>query len=149
MQTVPDTIERVVTFPVPRERVWDAITNPEQISRWFGTHTEIDQLTAGADIVFAWGEHVGRGRIEMVDPPHQFAYRWEAGHPNLGIPFDELPNTLVTFVLDEVAEGTRLTLIESGFASLPQELGAYQLKENTSGWDAELKDLEQYLTQVG
>jgi len=62
-------------------------------------------------------------------------------------PFDEMPTTLVTFKLDDVPEGTRMTLIESGFASLPEHLRRSSYQENSSGWDEELVDLAAYLKQ--
>ncbi|HET7855375.1 MAG TPA: SRPBCC domain-containing protein [Gaiellaceae bacterium] len=42
-----DRIERQMTFEVPREDVWAAITEPELLSRWFGTSAELD-LRRGA-----------------------------------------------------------------------------------------------------
>jgi hypothetical protein len=44
------------------------------------------------------------------------------------------PNTLCEFHLEEVPEGTRVRLIESGFASLPQEFYAKSVEENEGGW---------------
>ncbi len=34
--TLSDRIERTMVLPAPRERVWEAITKPEQLARWFG-----------------------------------------------------------------------------------------------------------------
>ncbi len=33
---LPDRTERTMLLLVPRERVWEAITKPEQLARWFG-----------------------------------------------------------------------------------------------------------------
>jgi uncharacterized protein YndB with AHSA1/START domain len=49
---VQDRIERQMTLPAAREEVWAAITDPEQISKWFGTETELE-LRAGGEGVFA------------------------------------------------------------------------------------------------
>ena len=69
---------RVVTITRPYdgevEDVWDALTNPERIPRWFlpiegelrvGGHYQL-QGNAG-------------GTIERCDPPHSFAATWEFG----------------------------------------------------------------------
>jgi uncharacterized protein YndB with AHSA1/START domain len=141
---VQDRIERVVTLPVSRERAWRAITEPAQISRWFGAVTELD-LRPGGAMRFA----DARARVEVVEPPRRFAYSWHPGsEQHLDVPFTELPLTLVEFVLDEIPEGTRLTLIETGFASLPAEMYERAFRENTGGWEEELDDLIAYLREV-
>ena len=74
-----DRIERTMTFHVPRELVWDAITQPESISKWFGDDTELE-LTPGGEAVFRWGEIEVRATVDTVEPPSRFSYRWEPSH---------------------------------------------------------------------
>lgn len=130
-----DTIERTMTFHVQRDAVWAALTEPEQISRWFGDETEID-LRPGGEAVFRWGDVEVRATVEAVDPPKRFAYRWEPSQTPSGG-----PTTLVEFVLEEIDGGTRLTLVESGFA----EFVAESRQENEYGWDDELSHLREHL----
>ena len=40
--TLSDRIERTILLPVPCERVWDAVTKPEQFARWFGVVSDMD-----------------------------------------------------------------------------------------------------------
>jgi hypothetical protein len=54
----------------------------------------------------------------------------------------------VEFNLETVEEGTRLTLVESGFATLPDDAYEHRFAENSSGWKAELRDLTSYLAGV-
>ena len=61
------------------------------------------------------------------------------------MPFAEQPLTLVEFILDESATGTRLTLVESGFAALPAEMRARAFADNSGGWDSELAELVAYV----
>ncbi|MCB9455344.1 MAG: SRPBCC domain-containing protein [Anaerolineaceae bacterium] len=146
--TVQDTIERAVVFPVSRDRVWTAITDPSQLEKWFGTKAEFKRLVVGEPMLFGWGpDEIYRGRIEVVEPMHHFAYRWNSGKSDMETPFDDMPTTLVTFRLEDLPEGagTRLTLVESGFASLPDNLRDKQWQENRSGWDAEIADLAAHL----
>jgi uncharacterized protein YndB with AHSA1/START domain len=75
--------------------------------------------------------------IEAVEPPHRFAFRWQA---NLS---GDAPMTLVEFTLDPHPKGTRLHVVESGFASLPHELRAREL--HVEGWQRELEELADYL----
>jgi uncharacterized protein YndB with AHSA1/START domain len=130
-----DRIERTMTFQVPRELVWEALTDAEAISKWFGDDTEID-LKPGGEAVFRWGEVEVRGTVEAVEPPSRFSYRWEPSHTPTGG-----PTTLVEFTLEEIAGGTRLTLVESGFA----DLAAESRQDNEYGWDDELSHLREHL----
>jgi uncharacterized protein YndB with AHSA1/START domain len=138
---VPDSIEREVILPVPPARVWSALTRAEQLGAWFGTQATID-LRPGGEVVFTWDGSTGphgthRGVIEAVEPTQRLAFRWQS---NSG----EVPMTLVEFTLEPHADGTRLRVVESGFASLPHELlGAHA--RNARGWQIVLGDLERYL----
>jgi uncharacterized protein YndB with AHSA1/START domain len=137
--TVQDTIERQMTFELPREVVWEAITDPDQLGRWFGTHAELD-LRPGGEGVFTWEELdvSTRVTVEAVEPPARFAYRWKPSGAG-----DGGPTTLVEFRLEEIAGGTRLTLVESGFA----QLAASSRQGNEFGWDAELGELRAFLLE--
>jgi uncharacterized protein YndB with AHSA1/START domain len=139
---VPDSIERELILPVPPARVWAALTQPDQLSAWFGTQATID-LRPGGEVIFTWDGSTGprgtnRGVIEAVEPPNRFAFRWQSSP-------DNVPLTRVEFTLQPHAEGTRLRLLESGFASLPPEPRGGLHERNTSGWQRELGELAQYL----
>lgn len=137
-----DTIERELILPVPPERVWEALTDPAHVSRWFGVEAEID-LRPGGAVVFGWPDH-GRfhGVVDDVIPPSVFSYRWCL---DLDTPVDAGPTTKVRFTLEAAPEGTRLTLVESGFASLPEGVRDRHLADNTQGWKEELSELARYL----
>ncbi|HEY6407460.1 MAG TPA: SRPBCC domain-containing protein [Ktedonobacteraceae bacterium] len=145
--TIPDQIERIEILPVARARVWDAITKPEQFSQWFDIVRDID-FRVGGTINFTWENELSPypAVIEKIEPLHCFAFRWTShalGHPELKLP--PTAWTLVTFTLEEVAEGTRLTLVESGFASLPDAFQAQSHQDNLGGWQSELPKLRVYL----
>jgi uncharacterized protein YndB with AHSA1/START domain len=146
--TLSDRIERTMVLPAPRQRVWEAITKPEQLAHWFGVVSDMDFRVGGA-IHFTWKNEPCpyTGRIEVIEEPHRFAFRWPSyavGHPK--VTFATAPSTLVEITLEDRAEGTQLTLVESGFASLPQPIPtgeAYQ--DNQRGWQACLSALHAYL----
>ncbi len=142
-----DNIERTLLLPVPRERVWRAITQPAELSKWFAPQCDFT-LTVGNDIKLTWESGaVSRGVIEDIDPPHRFSFRWHAKPTVFTDPLTPENSTRVTFRLEAVESGTRLTVTESGFAALPQAARDLVMTENTSGWRAELQDLADYLTQ--
>jgi uncharacterized protein YndB with AHSA1/START domain len=138
---VPDSIEREVILPAPPARVWTALTRADQLGAWFGTQATID-LRPGGEVIFTWDGSTGargtsRGVIEAVEPPRRFAFRWQANLTG------DAPMTLVEFTLDPHPNGTRLLVVESGFASLPPELRAHDL--HVEGWKRELGELAEYL----
>lgn len=143
---VQDRIERVVTLPVSQERAWRAITDPAEISKWF-EGCEMTELRVGAG--FVMGGHA-RCRIEAVEPPRRFAYSWHPGSvQHEETPLEELPLTQVEFTLEEIADGTRLTLVETGFAALPSEMYDRAFRENSGGWVEVTDNLVRYLGRVG
>ena len=136
-----DCIERELVFAAPIDRVWSAITQPQEVKLWFGSDAHY-QLEAGSIGYFAWeGECEGQYamRIESIEPMHYFAWRWMN---DAEVSFSEEGSTLVEWRLSETENGgTRLTLCESGFLS-------NKLRDmNIEGWLYELYDLSEYLKQ--
>ena len=62
----PDSIERELVLPVPRARVWAALTEPEALNAWFGTRAIVD-LQPGGSLTFIWEDaHGGRFTISQT-----------------------------------------------------------------------------------
>lgn len=137
---VPDRIERVLDLRHPPERVWAALTTAEGLGGWFGSGAEIDGLRPGGRARVRWGEEEHTLWIRVVEPPRRFAYTWAIE----GLPPDDPRRTLVEFTLEPTAAGTRLTVVETGFAQLPGEL-AEAYESNAKGWRIELAELAEYL----
>lgn len=142
---VQDTIERQMVLNAPRDRVWDAITKPELLKKWFAHKMDVTTLTVGQEFRFDWRPEHGYSRaiVEVMDPKSRFAYRWENSGGDQEAPFAEVPKTLVSFVLEDANGGTRLTVTESGLAALPN--AAKVFSENSSGWDHELGELKVFV----
>ena len=143
-----DRIERTLVLPVSRQRVWDAITKPEHLAHWMGMVSDMD-FRVGGEIHFMIENERSPypGIIEVIEPEKRFAFRWFSyaiGHPKLV--FTTAPTTLVEFTLEERAEGTQLTLVESGFASLPPTIPVEEnYQDNQGGWKGLLAELQTYL----
>ena len=144
--TIQDTIERTVELPVTRERAWEAITTPAQISQWFHGLWEFE-LQPGAPIYFDFGDWgIHRGRVETVEPMDRVVYLWtHGGDADRSIAIDQVPNTLMEFTLSDATDGTRLTVVESGFAALPADIRDNSLRNNTEGWDEQVRNIANYL----
>ena len=80
--------------------------------------------------------------IERVEKPRVFGFTWQI----YGLPADDPRRTYVEFVLAPDGEGTTLTVVESGFAQLPDD-GTHKTaySGNTEGWTNELGELVAYL----
>lgn len=56
--------------------------------------------------------------------------------------------TLVTFYLETVAEGTRLTVTETGFEALPEEVRQTPFARNSKGWRIQMNNIAEYLQRL-
>jgi uncharacterized protein YndB with AHSA1/START domain len=144
-------IERETVIAAPVERVWALLTEAEHVGRWFcDDGAEID-LRPGGTMVLRWAEHgTGVARIVDVDRPHRFAYRWAAIREHWGEEPDDRNSTLVEFTLTSEAGGTRLRVVESGFAELEgtDEQRRTAFEGNTEGWEVQLGNVKGYAERV-
>jgi activator of Hsp90 ATPase-like protein len=62
------------------------------------------------------------------------------------MPEDDPRRTYVEFTLEPLGEGTRLTVVETGFAQLPPDAYRVAYDAHTQGWKSELSELVDYLT---
>jgi uncharacterized protein YndB with AHSA1/START domain len=137
----PDRIERTVEIAHPPAKVWAALTTAEGLGAWFGNEATID-LRPGGSARMTWtdGPTVDM-RVERVEEPAVFGFTW----PVYGLPEDDPRRTYVEFTLEPVGTGTRLTVVESGFAQLPEDVYRKAYNGNTEGWAKELAELAGYL----
>jgi uncharacterized protein YndB with AHSA1/START domain len=137
----PDRIERTVEIAHPPARVWAALTTAEGLSAWFGNQADID-LRPGGSASMKWDHGYTAGmRVERVEEPTVFGFTW----PIYGLPEDDPRRTYVEFTLAPTDAGTRLTVVESGFAQLADDAYAKAYGGNTEGWASELGELVSYL----
>jgi uncharacterized protein YndB with AHSA1/START domain len=102
------SVRREVVLPVPPEELWPSLTEPGRLAEWFAPDVEIDARPGGG-AVFRWEDGARRAVIEEVDAPRRLSFRWaEVGAGG------EADRSRVEFTLDEVAEGTRLRVVETG-----------------------------------
>jgi uncharacterized protein YndB with AHSA1/START domain len=138
----PDRIERTVELAHPPARVWAALTTAEGLSAWFGNEATID-LRPGGAARMRWTEEgfTAEMRVERVEEPNVFGFTW----PVYGLPDDDPRRTYVEFTLEPAGAGTRLTVTETGFAQLPEDVYRKAFDGNTEGWAKELGELASYL----
>jgi len=137
----PDRIERVVDIAHPPAKVWAALTTADGLSSWFGNEAAIDLRPGGSARMTFTSGHRADMRVERVEEPTVFGFTWHI----FGLPDDDPRRTYVEFTLEPTSAGTRLTMVESGFAQLPEDTYRQAYDGNANGWVSELGELVDYL----
>lgn len=134
----------------------------------------ITPTTVDAEVARLQAPHAGTPCllfIEAIEPMTRVAFRWQPGAPppsadvegaeragsagspgSPGSPGNNVPllaeSTRVEFLLEPVAEGTQLTIIESGFENIPLGRRARVFEGNSGGWAHQLRLVSLYLEQT-
>lgn len=133
------TVERSVWINAPRERVWQAITDAEQIQQWWGDYWDIPTLEVGATIKFGKPDDFMLATIDVLDPPRQFTIHWPPQPQYHSTPI------LTIFVLAEENGGTRVTVSETGFEALPDDVRQTRFDQTAQGYATVMDNLKKYL----
>lgn len=140
-----DRIEKQIVLKAPRSRVWRALTDHREFGAWFKAALDspfvAGQRTRGR-ITYPGYEHLPFDvTVVRMDAERYFSFRWQPG----GDPKPGEPTTLVEFTLEDVAEGTRLTVVETGFDQFPPERRAQVFRDNDGGWAEQLRNIERHV----
>jgi uncharacterized protein YndB with AHSA1/START domain len=127
-----DVVSLEIFIAAPRERIFQAITDPAQASKWWGrkdqyyfNHFNMDVRVGGKWSTTGTKPTVGdlavHGEFLEVDPPRRLAYSWSSSW---------MPAvTKVLWELDSQSNGTLVRLTHSGFAG-----DANQTQGHSIGW---------------
>jgi uncharacterized protein YndB with AHSA1/START domain len=137
----PDRIERTVEVAQAPGKVWAALTTAEGLGAWFGDGATIDLRPGGAARMWWTGGHATDLRVERVEEPTVFGFTWTVQ----GLPEDDPRRTYVEFTLEPVGAGTRLRVVETGFAQLPEDVYGKEYDAHVEGWANELGELVSYV----
>lgn len=160
MTKVPDRIEKSIVLHAPLARVWRAISDSREFGAWFGLDVD-GPFVAGqriaaritptkVDAEVAKSQEPYRGKpfeltVETIEHERTFSFRWHPYAIEPGVDYSAEPSTLVTFTIEPVSGGTRLTIVESGFDRIPLERRAKAFTANEGGWEAQTHLIEKYL----
>src|SRR5262249_38968092 len=93
-------IRKEIVLPAGRDEVWAALTDPRRLEDWFANDVELD-LRPGGEARFRWGNGEARPAAGPgVEPEERLAFEWDGEGE-------------VEFTLDDDADGTRLTVVET------------------------------------
>ena len=135
-------VERRVSINVPRQRVWRALTEPEQLEQWYapGCPWEIPALQAGAKVKFYNTDtDIQLARIEVVEPPHILILRWQLDEADPGL------SLLNSFRLEEENGATRVIVTQAGYESLPEDARQQQIEQDEEAYTSIVESLKTYL----
>jgi len=119
------------TYPVPRERVWEALTDPAQMCQWFfkpiaefeprvGFSTRFTVASGGIGFVHVW-------KVVEAVPNERLVLDWRyEGYPG---------DSSVEFVLVCEGDGTYLRMTHRGQGTFPQEVPEFGRDACTKGWE--------------
>lgn len=128
--TLAQTVERAIVLDADPRQVWEAITGESLLSEWLAECVELEPREGGeVRCRYEDGEE-RRGEVELVEEAERLAFRWHR---------EGTGPSRVEFILDAVADGTRLRVIETSFAS-SVVLAA--------GWSARLSSLRLVLGRL-
>ncbi|PZS21160.1 MAG: hypothetical protein DLM54_04745 [Acidimicrobiales bacterium] len=100
-------LERHVVFPTSPRRLWEAITDPDAVSTWFGARVEWDLRPGGQARFLEDTGSIRHGLVEEVLPGRHLRFRWwPEGEADDG-------TSEVTYQLDPARGGTHLTVTEA------------------------------------
>ena len=144
-----DSIIKEITVKAPKERVYKAISDANELIKWFPDSIEGSMEVGQTPVfVFEGGSHKASVYIEKATPTDYFSYRWVPGGSNSFTgDVSTVPNTLVEFTLEEMGDETKVTVKESGFSKLPAEVAEKSFSDNSGGWQYMLDRLEKLFIQ--
>lgn len=145
-----DSVITEIEIAAPPERVFNALIDPAQLTRWFtnpGCPTKLWEMDAKAGGRYRYVTEEGstkvnevsqfecHGEILEIDPPRLLAYSWIANwHENKSL------RTIVRWELSGSAAGTRVRVTHSGLAPEP---AAH--KDYSGGWTGALQMLKEFM----
>lgn len=128
MNNEPLVLER--TFNAPLYTVWQAITDREQMKKWYFDIPTF-RPEVGAEFTFEGGDEqrtfLHRCRVAEVIPGKKLTHSWRyEGYKG---------ESFVSFELSEEPAGTRVKLTHTGLESFPSETPDFARSNFEAGWD--------------
>src|SRR5262245_5622034 len=147
-----DRIEKQVLLRAPRARVWRALTDAQEFGSWFGVKFEGVTFKPGArargQVTHSGYEHLTWDvTIERMETERLFSWRWHPYAVEPGVDYSQEPTTLVVFELEEVADGTLLKVVESGFDRVPAARRAQAYRMNDQGWAWQMESIGRHVAK--
>jgi uncharacterized protein YndB with AHSA1/START domain len=126
----------------PCDEVYEAVVDPEQLSRYFTTGGARGRLQAGTEVTWDFHDFPGAFPVTVVeaDRPRRIVIRWGGNETT-----DESGLTTTTFDFEPIDDGARtlVTITESSWR--PTAAGAKNAFGNCEGWTGMLAAMKVWL----
>jgi uncharacterized protein YndB with AHSA1/START domain len=139
-QETMGSVVRSVVLAADRETVWRAISSDDGLAGWLAETATVDLRPGGEGVIGFAGGHRRTLRVDTVEAGETIGFRWAPA----ALPDAE---THVELRLEDAEDGgTRLTVIESGFAEATARAG--RMAVSAWAWEAALAALVALLVLV-
>lgn len=141
--TTGRVVETQITIDAPVEAVWKALTDAQELTRWFPVEARVEPRQGG-EYWLSWGEELAGGsRIEVFEPNRHL--RTVSVEQPWSEPAGEACalQMAVDYFLETRGGKTVLRLVHSGFGEGADWDNEYDSVR--SGWQFELRGLRHYL----
>jgi len=120
------------TYPHPIARVWEAVTQPEDLKRWFPSGVTHDARVGGT-IAFQGDPYSdpATGTILAFDPPTTFSFTW--GPDELHVTLEEQGESCRLVLVNVLSEGDAAARNASGWTICLAELDKVLAGESSEG----------------
>jgi len=148
---VNDRIEKQIELKAPISKVWRALTDHREFGEWFRVKLEgpfVPGQVSRGQITYAGYEHLKwEATVQKMEPEKLFSFTWHPYAVDPKTDYSNEPPTLVEFTLQKTANGTLLTVTESGFDKIPSGRRLEAFRMNDGGWAEQMKNIEKHVTQ--
>jgi len=144
-----DRIEKSIDLKAPIERVWRALTDPDEFGTWFRVKLDgpfVPGEVSRGRITYPGYEHLAwEATIQKMEAPRYFSLTWHPYAVDPTADYSKETPTLVEFRLEPTADGTRLFLTESGFEAVPGARRLEAFRMNDGGWTEQMKNIQAHV----
>jgi uncharacterized protein YndB with AHSA1/START domain len=142
-------IAKRIELRAPVARVWRALTDHVEFGTWFRVRLDgpfAPGKTASGQITYAGYEHVRwQVTVQTMEPERLFSFTWHPYAADTSVDYSQERPTLVEFRLEPTADGTLLTVTESGFDEIPSHRRAEAFRMNDRGWTIQMQNIAQHV----
>lgn len=141
-----DMIEKSVWIAARQETVWKSLVDSGVFASWF--NAKIDgpfEVGRTAPALCGYTGSTYWFRPVEIRPMSRFSFDWPAREGSVSADADNVLTTRVTFDIVPEGEGTRVTVVETGFAALPADLAERTYPQNTKGWAFQMENLRKHV----
>ena len=146
------TLEKQIRVDASPAVVYEVVSDPKHIARWWTDEAEFDSTPGGAGVL-VWRERATNrpfeARLTVVEavPGQRIAFRWLYPEGDTPTPNNSL---LVTFHLSPDGDGTLLKVTEEGMREQGWEAAVLEeyYNSHTGGWTRHLANVAAYVATL-